>query len=60
MGLVVSRKLHEGIWIGDDILIEVARVNSNAVRLKITAPRGVRIDRTEFRKAAKGDSDGRD
>jgi len=45
--LVLARKENEKIRIGDDIEIVVVRVRGNRVRLGITAPRSVRIDRQE-------------
>lgn len=48
--LVLSRKFGEEIIIGDDIRIEVTGISPGSVRLGITAPKGVRIDRAEVRK----------
>lgn len=46
--LVLSRKLHETIRIGNDITISVVRIAGNKVRLGITAPDGVAIFREEL------------
>ncbi len=46
--LVLSRKRHEKLVIGDNIVIEVVRLSSDAVRLGITAPNDVKIVRTEL------------
>lgn len=46
--LVLSRKTHETIRIGDDIYVTVVRIGPNTVRLGITAPAGVNIARTEL------------
>jgi carbon storage regulator len=46
--LVLSRKLHETIRIGNDITISVVRIAGNKVRLGITAPDGVTIFREEL------------
>ena len=47
--LVLSRKLDEGIRIGDDISVKVLGVSGQQVRLGIDAPREVQIDRAELR-----------
>ena len=47
--LVLSRKFGEEIIIGDDIRIEVTGITPTTVKLGITAPKGVRIDRAEVR-----------
>lgn len=54
--LVLSRKRCEKILIGDDIVIEVCAFRGlesdrPSVRLGITAPRNVAVDRDETRKA---------
>lgn len=49
--LVLYRKLHESIHIGDDIVIEVAEILENAVRLGITAPKDKLILRSELSEA---------
>ena len=46
--LVLSRKKNESIQIGDDIQITVLEVNSDRIRLGISAPREVRIMREEL------------
>ena len=45
--LVLARSENEKIRIGDDIEIIVVSVRGNCVRLGITAPKSVRIDRQE-------------
>ena len=45
--LVLARSENEKIRIGDDIEIVVVSVRGNCVRLGITAPKSVRIDRQE-------------
>ncbi len=47
MALVLSRKLRQRIFIGDDIVITLLRVNGESCRLGIEAPRGVQIEREE-------------
>ena len=46
--LVVSRKLEQEIQIGDDIIVKVVRVDGDKVRLGITAPKDVRVLRSEI------------
>lgn len=45
--LVLSRRLGEEIVIGGDILVKVVAVNGDKVRLGITAPTEVPVDRRE-------------
>ena len=49
--LVLTRKINETILIGDDIEIMVTRIQEGKVRLGITAPKHLSIDREEIRKA---------
>ena len=45
--LVLTRKSGEGIWIGDDIRIQVLEVRENQVRIGIKAPGDKGIHRDE-------------
>jgi len=45
--LVLSRHLNESIMIGDDIEITVVEIRGNKVRLGITAPKDISVDRKE-------------
>ena len=45
--LVLSRKQHESIKIGDDIEISVVEVEGDKVRLGIKAPKEVEVHRKE-------------
>lgn len=47
--LVLSRKVSEKIYVGKDVCIEVVRVSGDRVRIGITAPDDVSIDREEVR-----------
>lgn len=49
--LVLYRKLHESIHIGDDVIVEVAEILDGAVRLAITAPKDRLILRSELNEA---------
>ncbi len=46
--LVLSRKVNERILIGEDVVISIVRLEGNQVRLGITAPRDVRVVRSEI------------
>lgn len=46
--LVLSRKLGERIFVGDDIEIIVTRIEEDKVRIAISAPRDVPIVRSEL------------
>ncbi len=46
--LVLTRKTHQSIMIGDDIEIVVTSVKGEQVRLGITAPREVPVHRREI------------
>ena len=55
--LVLTRKTHEIILIGDDIEIDVVEISRGKVRLGIKAPRDVSVDRKEIRAAREADRD---
>jgi carbon storage regulator len=46
--LVLSRKVHEKILIGEDVVILIVRLEGNQVRLGISAPKEVRVIRSEI------------
>ena len=48
--LVLSRKVHETIIVGDNIEISVSRIERDQVRLRISAPREIPIYRGELYK----------
>jgi len=52
--LTLSRKLNEGICIGDNIIIRVKEIRSNQVRIGISAPKGIKIFREEIWKRMRG------
>lgn len=47
--LTLSRKLDEEIVIGDDIVVKILRIDGKQVKLGISAPPEVRVDRKEVR-----------
>lgn len=46
--LILSRRVGEGIVISDDIILTVLSVKGNQVRLGISAPKSVVVDREEI------------
>ena len=48
MPLVLTRRPGETIRIGDDISVTISAISGNQVRLAITAPRDITIDREEI------------
>lgn len=51
--LVLSRKLGEKIVIADNIIVTVVEIRGGRIRLGITAPDEVRIDRAEVSESRK-------
>ena len=49
--LILQRKLHESLYIGDDIYVEIMGIDNDRVRLAIRAPESIPILRTELRNA---------
>ena len=47
--LVLSRKVGERIWIGEEISVTVVRIAGGVVRLGIQAPKGLPVVREELR-----------
>ncbi len=48
--LVVTRKPGEGIKIGDDVEITIVKIDDNSVKVSISAPKEVKILRSELYK----------
>ena len=51
--IVLSRKLHERIFIGDDIVLTVVSIAGGRVRIGIEAPDNVQVHREEVYQAIK-------
>ena len=45
--LILTREVGETFSIGDDIIVQILSVNGNQVRLGITAPKHIKINRAE-------------
>jgi carbon storage regulator len=50
MMLVLSRKVGERIWIGDNIAVTVVRITGGGVRLGIEAPSELPVVREELKR----------
>lgn len=48
--LILSRRPSESVHVGDDIQVTVLSIKGNQVRLGITAPPVIEVDREEVRK----------
>jgi carbon storage regulator len=48
--LVVTRKLGEGIKIGEDIEVTIVKIDDNSVKVSINAPKEIKILRSELYK----------
>ena len=46
--LILSRKVSESIWIGDDVEIVALEVKGKQIRLGIQAPNHVKVHRSEI------------
>ena len=46
--LILSRKLNETVYVGEDIVIKVVKLKGNVVGLGIEAPANVKVMRSEL------------
>ncbi len=47
--LVLSRKMRQGLWIGDNVHITILSIERGRIKLGIEAPEDVQIHRDELR-----------
>ncbi len=47
--LVITRKLNEGIVIGDDVELTILEISKDRVKIGINAPKEVKVFRTELK-----------
>lgn len=47
--LVLTRRIGESIWLGDDIEIKILEINGKQVKIGTTAPKDVLVLRGELR-----------
>lgn len=50
-GLVLTREVGQAIIIGEDILVTVTEISGKRVRICVTAPPHIAVDRTEVRES---------
>lgn len=55
--LILTRRVDEGFHIGEDVHVEVLSVKGKQVRIGITAPKDVRVDRDEVRERIKKEAE---
>ncbi|MBM3965741.1 MAG: carbon storage regulator [Planctomycetes bacterium] len=46
--LILSRRESERVYLGDDIVLTIVRVNGDKVRIGVEAPSNIKILRTEL------------
>lgn len=54
--LVLTRKLHEEILIGDDIRVQVVAIRNNNVRIGVVAPPHVQVLRHDTKRTSPGET----
>lgn len=55
--LVLSRRVNESLFIGEDIKITLVSVTRGHAKISITAPREIRVDRSEIRDLRQRDAE---
>src|SRR5437588_2021393 len=55
--LILFRKKNEGVVINNDIIVTVAEIQEDRVRIEIVSPQGVAIHRQEVFEAVQGKAD---
>ncbi len=54
--LILTRKLGESVVIGDNIIVTVSDIKNGQIKLGITAPKDVTVNREEVVKEIKGEN----
>ncbi len=54
--LILTRRSGEALHIGDDVIVTVLGVKGNQVRIGISAPRSVPVDREEIFERKRGEN----
>jgi carbon storage regulator len=47
--LILTRRVSEQLMIGENVQVTVLRIDGNQVRIGVTAPRDISVDRQEVR-----------
>jgi carbon storage regulator len=53
--LILTRRVEETLLIGDNITVTILGIKGNQIRLGITAPRDMEVDREEVRERKNAD-----
>ncbi|MBI3900107.1 MAG: carbon storage regulator CsrA [Gammaproteobacteria bacterium] len=51
--LILTRRVGEGVTIGDDVRVAVLEINGNHVRIGVAAPRDIPVHREEIYESIK-------
>ena len=54
--LILTRKLGESVVIGDNIIVTVSDIKNGQIKLGITAPKDITVNREEVVKVIKGEN----
>lgn len=49
MGLTVSRRVGDTIWIGEDIIVTIVAIDGNKIKVTVQAPKDIVILRGELK-----------
>lgn len=51
--LILTRRIGESLWIGDDVQVAVLSIKGGQVRIGVNAPKGIPVHREEIYKRIK-------
>ncbi len=54
--LILTRRLGESVVIGDDIIVTIEKIDKSQIKLGISAPKDVTVNREEVVKEIKGEN----